>query len=56
MKVRCNIKMIRYVQVDVEIKRNASSSEKAAAIKEQAEREFGGCDQIKVLDMEAVEP
>jgi len=55
MKMRVQIKMITYAQVDIEVERNASGADMEAAIKKQAEREFGECDKIKVVETEVIE-
>jgi thiazole synthase ThiGH ThiG subunit len=56
MKMRCQIKMIRYRQVDIEVEPNASGKQIEEAIKERATREFGDCDKIKVAMIETVKP
>ena len=52
MKIRCQIKMIDYRQVDVEVEKDISPALLIKAIEEQAKREFGESDRIEVVEVE----
>jgi len=56
MKVRCQIKMIDYRQVDVEVEKDIAPALLMKAIEEQAAREFGESDRIEIVEIENASP